>query len=193
MPRRTQEGRPAAVSENLEGRAETLLKELGLFSAPVHVDRVAARLGVHVERTEFGDDVSGVLVVEDGRGVIGVNAAHAPTRQRFTIAHEIAHYVLHRDQLPVFIDKGLRQYLAVFRDGSSSTGEHRREREANGFAAALLMPASLVRDEIARLRLDIEDEEAVDALATRFRVSRQAMSFRLVNLAEADEPALRRV
>lgn len=189
MPRSTQGRRSAAVSENLEDRAETLLKELGLLSVPVNVERVAARLSVQVERTEFGDDVSGVLVVDDGRGVIGVNAAHAPTRQRFTIAHEIAHYVLHRDQLPVFIDKGLRQYLAVFRDGSSSTGEHRREREANGFAAALLMPAVLVRDEVARLRLDLEDEDAVDALAARFRVSRQAMSFRLVNLAEAGSPS----
>lgn len=185
MPRRTHGRRPAAISETVEARAERLLAELGLEMTPIPVDRVAARLGVQVERTTFGDDVSGVLVIEDGRGVIGVNAAHAPVRQRFTIAHEIGHYMLHRDELPVFIDKQMRQYLAVFRDGQSASGEHRREREANGFAAALLMPAALLREEVDRLRLDLEDEESVGVLAARFKVSQRAMDLRLINVMGA--------
>lgn len=187
MPRSTLNRRPAAILETVEARAERILAEYGLHSPPISVERVAARLGIQVERTMFGDDVSGVLVIEDGRGVIGVNASHAPARQRFTIAHEIGHYVLHRDELPVFIDKQLRQYLAVFRNGESATGEQHREREANGFAAALLMPAGLLRDEVARLRLDLEDEEAVGALATRFNVSRRAMDLRLLNVMRASE------
>lgn len=171
-----------ATIESIELQAEALLRQFGLLAVPVPVDKVASRLGVQVERTTFEDDVSGVLVLEDGRGMIGVNASHAPTRQRFTVAHELGHYVLHRDQLPVFIDTQLRQFSAVFRDAGSSTGEDRREREANGFAAALLMPASLVREEINRLQLDLNEEEAVIALAARFKVSRQAMSFRLVSI-----------
>lgn len=147
------------------------------------VELVALRLGLHVERTQLGDGVSGVLVVHDGRGVIGVNASDAPVRQRFTIAHECGHYELHRERMPVFIDK---QYLgplfAVFRDGKSVTGEDRREREANAFAAALLMPEAFVLDATAQLRLDIEDDAAIDELARRFEVSRQAMTFRLANL-----------
>lgn len=185
MPRRTQDRRPAAILETVEARAERLLGELGVQTAPIPVDRVAARVGLQVERTSFGDDVSGVLVIEDGRGVIGVNAAHAPVRQRFTIAHEIGHYILHRDQLSVFIDKQMRQYLAAFRDGQSASGEHRREREANGFAAALLMPAALLREEVARLRLDLEDEESVGILAARFKVSQRAMDLRLLNVMGA--------
>jgi Zn-dependent peptidase ImmA (M78 family) len=127
--------------------------------------------------------VSGVLVVQDGRGVIGVNASDAPVRQRFTIAHECGHYELHKERMPVFIDKQfLRPMLAVFRDGKSSSGEDRLEREANAFAASLLMPEHLVLEEVSRLRLDVEDDAAVDELARRFEVSRQAMSFRLANL-----------
>src|SRR5690242_10409831 len=88
-----------------EQRAMQLLDELEIARAPVGVDRVARRLGLEVELATLGDDISGVLVVQDGRGVIGVSENQAPTRQRFTIAHEIGHYVLHRDKMPVFIDK----------------------------------------------------------------------------------------
>jgi Zn-dependent peptidase ImmA (M78 family) len=166
--------------ENAEGRAERLLRELGLDSPPIPVEKVAAHLGLQIQRASL-DDVSGLLVIEADRGVIGVNAAHAQVRQRFTIAHEIGHYVLHRTELPVFIDKTLRQYSAVFRDADSSTGEDRREREANAFAAALLMPISFVRAELANLDSDVEDEETIEALAKRFKVSRQSMSIRLAN------------
>lgn len=181
MPPKRRTAAPVTRSNNPEHRAEALLKGLGLYKVPVPVERVAAGLGLQVERADL-DDVSGLLVIEDDKGMIGVNASHPQVRQRFTIAHEVGHYVLHRDQLPVFIDKKLRQYAAVFRDAESSTGENRREREANGFAAALLMPAKLLQQEIDRLEVDADDEESVDSLARRFNVSRDAMSFRLANV-----------
>lgn len=162
---------------------------LGLFAvhaAPVPVEHIALRLGLTVERAQLGDDVSGILVVRDGRGLIGVNAAQSATRQRFSIAHEVGHFQLHRKAMPVFIDTQFtRPYLAAFRDARSATGEDRREREANAFAAALLMPEALVRDAVAQLAVDVEDDAAVVQLAKRFDVSRQAMTFRLVNLLAA--------
>jgi Zn-dependent peptidase ImmA (M78 family) len=160
-----------------------MLAQFAVRGAPVPVEHLALRLGLAVERADLGRDVSGVLVVRNGRGLIGVNADQAPTRQRFSIAHELGHFVLHRIQMPVFIDTQFtRPYLAAFRDATSSTGEDKREREANAFAAALLMPESLVRDAVARLALDVEDDAAIVQLAKRFDVSRQAMTYRLVNL-----------
>ena len=58
-----------------------------------------------------------------------------------------------------------------------------REREANSYAAALLRPAHLVQQAVAELQRDVADDDAVEALAKRFQVSRQSMSFRLANLA----------
>ena len=166
-----------------ERRAEALLAQFAVRAAPVPVEHLALRLGLTVERAQLGDDVSGILVIRDGRGLIGVNAAQVPTRQRFSIAHEVGHFLLHPRAMQVFIDKQFtRPYLAAFRDATSATGEDRREREANAFAAALLMPETLVRDAVVRLALDVEDEAAVAQLAKRFEVSQQAMTFRLVNL-----------
>ena len=136
-----------------------------------------------MQRERFGDDVSGVLVVQDGRGVIGVNSAQAPVRQRFTIAHEIGHFEMHRHRMPVFIDKQfLGPMFAVFRDGKSATGEDQREREANAFAAALLMPEPLVMRAVTHMRADVQDDSVIEELARHFEVSRQAMTFRVANL-----------
>jgi Zn-dependent peptidase ImmA (M78 family) len=143
------------------------------------VEGVALYLGLQIERAKLGDDVSGVLVVADGRGIIGVNSDHSPVRQRFSVAHEIGHFLMHRNAQDLFIDKG---YFAAFRDSRSSTGEDRREREANAFAAALLMPARLVKNAVAQHRFDLGDEEALDALAELFQISRQAMTYRVANL-----------
>ena len=47
------------------------------------------------------------------------------------------------------------------------------------------MPAGLLREEVARLRLDLEDEESVGVLAARFKVSQRAMDLRLLNVMGA--------
>lgn len=164
----------------IEQRAASILRESDTYRAPVPVDLIVAHLGLITQARALTDGVSGVLVFENEQGVIGCNALHAPVRQRFTLAHEIGHFVLHvKAQQPrLFIDKT----VSFHRDDDSSTGNDNEEIEANVFAAALLMPEELVRAEIKRLDLDLDDENEVDALAKRFNVSSAAMSYRLVNI-----------
>lgn len=172
------------MTTSIEKKATTLLQQCGALQAPIAVEKVVRHLGL-VAQPQSLAEVSGVLVVEDGRGVIGYNAAHSSVRQRFTLAHEIGHYVLHARGTgqKLFVDKSVFK-----RDEGSSKGEHKEEIEANQFAAALLMPAALVRSEVARLGLDLEDEDAVGTLAKRFNVSTTAMHFRLENVGLIDRP-----
>jgi Zn-dependent peptidase ImmA (M78 family) len=167
-------------NQKIEETATALLENTDALQVPVPLERVALHLGLQLEKTALGEDVSGVLVVEGSRGMIGYNKADASVRQRFTIAHEIGHYALHQQHATVFIDK---TYTAVYkRDGRSSQGEHTREIQANQFAAALLMPRKLLHAEIEEMDFDLGDERALDELADKFKVSRQAMTFRLSNL-----------
>ena len=111
---------------------------------------------------------------------LGYNSTHAPVRQRFTIAHEISHYILHlkkNQKSQLFIDR-----FVFRRDENSSTGNDREEVEANRFAAALLMPETFVRKVIERFDFDLDDSEAIDSLAKRFNVSTAAMTNRLTTL-----------
>jgi Zn-dependent peptidase ImmA (M78 family) len=167
--------------ENLEDRAEKTLRDTDTYHVPVAIDVVAQRLNLTLEAAALGENVSGMLVVKGERGAIGYNSAHARVRQRFTISHEVAHYLLHtkkNGKAQLFIDR----HVTFRRDENSSAGVDHDEVEANQLGAALLMPRGLVQQEIQRHDLDLDDEDAISLLAKRFGVSTAAMSNRLANL-----------
>lgn len=160
---------------DIETQAKQLLAKAGVDAVPVPVERVAEYLGIKVDMSDLGDDCSGVLVRDGDRAVIGVNWAHHANRQRFTIAHEIGHFVLHEGE--TYVDKG---FSVNFRDLESGSGKKREEVQANAFAAALLMPAELVRSAFKTHRFDLADDgDDLRLLAEKFGVSAQAMAIRL--------------
>jgi Zn-dependent peptidase ImmA (M78 family) len=174
-------------TDDIEVKAVEVLRKTRCLRVPVPVDVVAVRLGLRLREAPLGEGVSGVLLVEGGSGTIGYNEGHHPVRQRFSIAHEIGHYILHAVEdrsTGIFIDKQPTAHLKreYRRDSASSTGEKSQEIQANGFAAALLMPKELVVKEVEGLDPDIDDEDAISELATTFEVSPQAMSLRLAKL-----------
>lgn len=168
-----------------EKAAIELLSRLGIDTVPLPVEQIARQLGAQLTFTAFEGDISGMLLRDDDKTVIGVNTSHAKTRQRFTVAHEIAHLEMHKGQ-PVFIDRFARVNM---RDGQSNT----EEREANAFAAELLMPRGVIPQEAERVigkRPEVTLPELVTALAERFMVSAEAMQWRLINLGMADPYSL---
>lgn len=169
------------MSRRAEQAAETLLRELGIDELPIDVEHVARQCGAIVTRERFRRDLSGLLVRGDtatpGSTVIGVNSTHHPRRQRFTIAHEIGHYRLHRGK--VTVDSGLR---VDYRD-EAATARVQDERDANAFAASLLMPTAMVAREADPLvRAGATRSVLISDLAKIFDVSEEAMGYRLLNL-----------
>jgi Zn-dependent peptidase ImmA (M78 family) len=143
-----------------------------LESAPVHLDGIANALGlVVVDVDTFERDESGRIsrIYEDNRidYVIEINSHHSKNRRRFTLAHEISHYLLHRDE----IGDGITDDMAY----RSRLGDH-IETEANRLAAELLMPRMLVR---TFFRSGIQ---SLDQLCQMFKVSEAAMRIRLKQL-----------
>lgn len=168
------------MTQDIEKKAEGLLRECGALRAPVPLDTVVHHLALTAQARPLAE-ASGVLVVENGRGMIGYNVNHSRVRQRFTIAHEVGHFVMHTSssqQQRLFVDRS----MMFKRDGDSSTGDDLQEVQANKFAAALLMPEKLIREAIASSDFDLDDEDDVNLLAKRFNVSAAAMTFRLKNL-----------
>jgi Zn-dependent peptidase ImmA (M78 family) len=168
-----------------ERTAIDILERFGIETAPVPVERIAQDLGAQITYEPFEGEISGMLYRHAGRAVIGVNSRHATTRQRFTVAHEIGHLLMHKGQ-PVFIDRFVRVNR---RDGQSS----REEVQANAFAAELLMPRGIVQEEFDRVapRWGYHtSQDLVAALAKRFEVSPAAMQYRLINLDVLDPYSL---
>jgi Zn-dependent peptidase ImmA (M78 family) len=169
------------IREKLDEKAERILRETDTYRIPIAIEVLAHRLNLAIQSEALGDNVAGMLVIEGDRGAIGYNSTHALVRQRFTIAHEISHYLLHTkksQKSQLFIDR----HLTFRRDGYSAGGVDHEEVEANQLGAALLMPQSLVLQEIKKNDLDLDDEEAIIFLAKRFHVSSAAITNRLLNL-----------
>src|SRR5688572_11543883 len=82
-----------------EQAARALLQRMGINYSPVPVDMIAKQLGILVQAVPLDDHLSGITFIRNGNSVIVVNASHHPNRQRFTLAHELAHHVLHRPYL----------------------------------------------------------------------------------------------
>lgn len=172
------------IFKYIEEITEQLLRDLGLFSIPVDVFEIARQKGITVTPVNTLGEVSGLFVINDKMSHISYNANEPETRQRFTVAHELAHSLLHSKHIPLFVDKPEKIF---YRNIDSSSGEYQMEREANAFAAALLMPNALLQGELKKSALDMDmASNLTDHLAKRFNVSEQAMTFRLTNLGLID-------
>jgi len=142
-------------------------------SAPVDVVRTAKEVfGLNVWSDQMDAGISGKLMPDQinggpsGYSVI-VNGKEPYYRQRFTVAHEIAHFVLHRQQIQL-IASGITDDVFY-----RSTLSNAQEAEANRFAADVLMPYALIESLIAG------GTSSVPALASALQVSETAMTVRL--------------
>lgn len=150
--------------------AQELLAKAGVTKLPVPVEHLAGLCGARVIGHSFQDALEGLLVELDGGPVIGFNSrTRHEGRRRFTVAHELGHLVM-RHHERFHIDLG-----TTAADGHPPDYDWLSEREANDFAANLLMPDGEVR------RL-YKPSKSVGGLADEFNVSAQAMSYRLINL-----------
>lgn len=177
----------AKTSNYIEQEAQKVLLKSSTDELPIDLLKVAESLNVNVHYDPLENNVSGVLVVKGQERHAIINSAHHSNRQRFSLAHELGHLILHDSEGDrLFVDTNMRVYQRV---GSStdtayshpeSTTSPREEQEANRFASALLMPEDLVKEEARNI--DLSDETDVAFLARAFGVSDQAMSIRLQQL-----------
>ncbi|MEG4917677.1 ImmA/IrrE family metallo-endopeptidase [Microcoleus sp. B7-D4] len=173
--------------QQLVGDLHTQLKKNGEFQAPIPVEKLAREMNAQVVQVETeDDDLSGFLFRDPatGKSVIGVNKDHSKTRQRFTIAHEIGHLILHSFEDLHYDRKGSGGIFK--RSAESATGENRDEVEANFFAAELLMPEELIYDKLEDIEISDIFQRNIDAairtIAKDFNVSTHALSIRMAQL-----------
>ena len=175
----------AVTKTRIKELVEGLLEAGAVKSPPVPVERLIRHEGIQIVRKKLEDETSGFIYIDPktSAAVIGLNVSHSMTRQRFTLAHELGHYMMHRgDGGHLHVDE--KDFFVRFRDQRARGGWTQQEKEANAFAAALLMPTVFVMRDVRNLKegVSVSDEKAVRSLATRYGVSLQAFLFRLANL-----------
>lgn len=177
------------INPNIESAAQILLDTHRITALPIPVDELAKKAGINLFPFDLGADVSGVLHITNGVANIGYNPNESKLRQRFTIAHELGHFTLHHGDGAerVFVDNENYYQFIMFRSSNLTDKDLKKEQEANSFAAALLMPQALVKKEIQAYNgFDFSDSSMINELAKKFEVSTQAMSYRIINLADSE-------
>lgn len=158
---------------------EQVLKESGVTTRPVDLELVLKHFGIRQYPLPANADIFGAIVRERDDVIIAINPNQHPNRQRFTLAHELAHYFCHSgDNAPAqFVDGDFRLH---WRNTESSRGVNWQEIEANRFAAALLMPEKFLRGDLDQFGKI--DDGVIQRLASLYKVSRVSMQYRLINL-----------
>lgn len=145
--------------------AEKILRENFITQAPIPVEELVEFEGLGLIRTQFEDGaIAGVINLE--KKYLLINANDSLTRQRFTIAHELGHWILHKEFMQLNKDMAV-----LYRKPLGEAESDAFEREANCFAANLLVPEEMLREAIKS-----GYDEA--SLASRFNVSRSVIGYR---------------
>jgi Zn-dependent peptidase ImmA (M78 family) len=147
--------------------AEKVLKDNFVVDPPIHVDEIARNYGLDVREAdfeEFSDSVSG-LINPDER-VILLNSKDSTNRKIFTVAHELGHFLLHQTEM-----HENDEYKILYRKPLGELNTDSVEKEANCFAAHLLVPKKI-----------LEKYKHLDTatIAKIFAVSTEVIGFRLL-------------
>lgn len=169
------------TKEQIITQANEFCKSNNIDNYPVNIVELCKRYGFKVFEEYLPSEVSGFIVAQQdnfrnygSNKVIVANLADSARRRRFTIAHELAHYMLHKDQSETFY---------AHRDAGQNGGI---ETEANIFASSILMPEVLVKQALSELLSPenrmLTNNEKVNYISDLFAVSIPAAKVRLDQL-----------
>lgn len=174
----------------IERKAEETLAKVKYSDNADSIDviSIAKKLGFVVANAGLNEDMDGFIIVEEGNDnilgiqtdkLIGVNASKDLNWKRFTIAHEIGHYILHYDR-----DKDNGMYA----HREHVKGKNDAENEADYFAANLLMPKEKFMNKYNELKeKNLSIEEMVVLLADKFVVTQPTTRRRFEELGLIEE------
>ena len=139
---------------------------------PIKIGSLAKELGVEVKKSTLPAGISGEIKEISGRVIARINRHDVKERQRFTIAHEVAHYLLHRSK----VGGGIVDDV-LYRSALSDE----LEAEANRLAADIIMPWGLIKKSLEYLG-GKKTESNIELVAVEAEVSVTAMKIRLGKL-----------
>lgn len=162
----------------IEKKILQILNQFNIKQPPVLLDNVLAFYKITLGEAP-SDEYSGCLIRKKDSALIGINSNETYSRQRFTIAHELAHFLLEKNK-DTFIDEENKiSYRSYFHEN----GKNSNEIIADKFAAYLLMPRNMLKKDFIKIEMKgIFQENDLEYLAEKYVVSKEAMRYRLANL-----------
>ncbi len=143
-----------------EAKAHEVWKELGESEVPTNLQSIVKKLGIPVKKVE-GIDIEGLAFSSRGGEVfIMFNGSDPLARRRFTVAHEIGHFLL--DHIPI---EGATEQIS----------QNAQEKEANTFSSHLLVPRADLKEFVKNKNKTLED------IVGRYNVSKEVATYAVLN------------
>lgn len=162
------------TQEEINSAVTTLCRQYNVDVSDVDVIALAKNMGLRIEEVEFKEqDISGVLSKVDNTYVISINKQDTYTRKRFTIAHEIGHYVLGH------LNDASFNHMEIFRKSGQKDD---KEVDANKFAATLLIDKQVLKNVCFIVRKLKDRSSKISLAADFFDVSKSTLEYRIKNL-----------
>ena len=169
----------------LEGIQSIILKH----KVPVNIEEQIRNEGIILDKSYLGfeDNICGEIKKEGDKFVINISGVDHYYRKRFTMAHELGHFILHKDLIGNGVDDN-KEYKKLNRTNNKITNA--QEAEANDYAAKVLMPeeAIIALAKLTKIIKSVKDEIDIDILwldylSKKFQVSKEAFTIRLAKLS----------
>ncbi len=165
----------------IEGLVSALLIEHKISKPPVPVNRFIRAHGIRIIMKSMENQVSGFILQDGEKKLIAVNSFHPAVRQRFTMAHELGHFLLKHKPKGMIVDDA--DFPLLWRDEEASEGTNLQEREANLFASTLLMPKEFLEKDLRHLQnVATHNDTLIRNLARKYGVSAHALLIRISTL-----------
>ncbi len=176
---------------NINRLVEEFLTKYNINETPVKVEELAKeKLGIIVVRRPYTaqNKLAAMLIRDEASGkvIIALNGDHNKEKQRFSIAHELGHFLLHPAE-KLFVD---RDFSVDYRDSKASIGKHIKEVEANRFAGNLLVPKRFLVQDLRNYLTEknIDKIKISRELSKKYEVSTNTINIRINSLLdEIDE------
>ena len=161
--------------------AQMILDRLGIEEVPIPIVAIMKSLNFQVVAGELKDEISGIIGIDDDLAknfksskVIAINNKDNVGHQRFTMAHELAHYLF---------DFYVSNQIVYYNTYNTFEDENEEERRANYFAANLLMPEKKFKKEFDNVVIKNNLYVTVEKLSQIFQVSGEAVRRRISELS----------
>lgn len=150
-----------------EEQAKEVWKQNFILSVPFDLEEIARNYGLEVVEVDFGEKFSNIAGYLKEKTIF-VNGLDGENRKKFTIAHELGHFLLHQKEL----EEHPSQYAVLFRITIGKMNNDPVEKEANCFAANLLVPEEMLREKLTQ-------KIGIPQLAEIFGVSQDVIGYRI--------------
>lgn len=185
---------PYKTEEAIEQEVNDFLYRCGINSVPVDVELLAEKLGFRIVPIATADrSFKGFLSTKTHE--IGIKLSFfdegCDNIYRFTIAHELAHFVMHMSIYKNFCGSTLDEWTDFYINNSDTID--RAERQADIFAGFLLLPSKFLNEDLKALNKafaaykdeDVRTDRIEYIIARKYVVAHKTAQIRLQNIAKA--------